>query len=44
LSILVEKPEEKKDEKASAPKFNPGLQDQQLSAGQPLNLFCKVGE
>lgn len=42
LDVEVDKPEETKDEKGTPPRFNPGLEDKQLDAGQPLNLSCRI--
>ncbi|KAI6178452.1 hypothetical protein M3Y98_00502300 [Aphelenchoides besseyi] len=42
LSVEVEKPEEKTEEKESPPKFNPGLEDKSIPAGADLTLTCRV--
>ncbi|KAL3121108.1 hypothetical protein niasHT_005368 [Heterodera trifolii] len=41
-NVEVEEVEKVEEQKAFAPRFNPGLADQQLNAGEPLRLFCRV--
>jgi hypothetical protein len=41
-NVEVEEAVEPEQKREFAPKFNPGLEDQQLNAGEPLHLYCRV--
>lgn len=42
VTIETEGVTEEEETKESAPKFNPGLTDQKIDAGQDLQFYCKV--
>lgn len=42
LNVEIEEPEEVVEKKEHPPKFNPGLDDVSINAGEPLKLYCRV--